>query len=258
MGLQTILHGLNFSDKEAAIYIALVEKGSAIASDIAKAADLNRPTTYDILRVLTKRGLVSKYKKGSAMYFQALDPRTLVHYIEREKEEAVSYFHEQKARATLAVPLLLSLQNSLDTKPRMQFFDGRKGMREAYEDTLTARGFILAYTNVEAMYDGLPHFFPEYWKRRTQAKIPIRAIFVHNAASIERAKKDREELRETRFLLNPEATFSPEIKIYNNKMLIASWKEKIAIIIESKELVELQQVVFYSLWSVLPKGVPGE
>jgi len=60
-------------------------------------------------------------------------------------------------------------------------------------------------------------------------------------------------MRETRFLPESEMTFSPEVNIYNNKMLIVSWEEKMAIIIESKELVELQKLTFNLLWNILPE-----
>ena len=48
-------------------------------------------------------------------------------------------------------------------------------------------------------------------------------------------------------------TFSPEINIYNNKILITSWKEKMAILIESKELADLQRLTFNLLWETLPR-----
>jgi len=58
-------------------------------------------------------------------------------------------------------------------------------------------------------------------------------------------------MREIRFL--PEGkTFSPEVNFYDNKMLIASWKEKMAIIIESKELVDLMKLSYELLWRSLP------
>lgn len=58
-------------------------------------------------------------------------------------------------------------------------------------------------------------------------------------------------MRQTKFLPQESMTFSPEINIYNNKMLIASWKEKMAIIIESKELADLQKLIFNMLWDCL-------
>lgn len=248
-----ILSELNFTDKESKVYKALLELDSAIAADIAKKADLNRTTAYDILGILIKRGLVSKYKKGSSTFFHAQEPKRLLEYLDREKEEQVKRIEAQKQRVTDFLPELISLQNPLSTKPKVQFFEGEKGIREAYEDTLTAKQGILAYTNVATMLEAMPHFFPEYFTRRTKAKVPIKAILVQNQASFDRAKVDKEELRETRFFVDPEKTFSPEIKIYNNKMVIASWNEKMAVMIESKELVDLQRVVFYSLWDFLPK-----
>jgi len=75
-----------------------------------------------------------------------------------------------------------------------------------------------------------------------------------NIESLARAKKDTEELRESVILGDPLQTFSPEVNIYNNKMLIASWKEKMAVIIESKELADLQRVIYKIVWDALKKG----
>lgn len=94
-------------------------------------------------------------------------------------------------------------------------------------------------------------FSPEYFKRRAKAKISIDAIFVENKKSRERALRDLEELRRTKFIPDPSITFSPEVKIYNDKMLIASWKEKIAVLIESKEFVDQQRIIFKLLWDSL-------
>jgi hypothetical protein len=173
---------------------------------------------------------------------------------DREQEEKNKEIEKQKNKVQELLPQLVSLQNIYGaTKPKVQFFEGEKGMREAYEDTLKSKEIILAYANVETMHKGLPNFFPEYYKRRAENKIFIRAIIPRNKTSMDRALKNQEEMRDTRFLPEADMTFSPEVNIYNNKILIASWKEKIAIIIESKELAELQKLTFNLLWNTLPK-----
>ena len=133
-------------------------------------------------------------------------------------------------------------------------FEGEKGMREAYEDTLDSKEIILAYANVETMHKGLPNFFPEYYARRAKNKVFIRAILPQNTLSIERSKYNQEEMRRTKFLPSQDMTFSPEVNIYDNKMLIASWEEKMAVIIESKELADLQKIIFNLLWDSLPNN----
>ncbi len=123
-------------------------------------------------------------------------------------------------------------------------------MREAYEDTLSSKNPILAYANVKTMHEGLPNFFPKYYERRSDAGVFIRAILPRNQASYDRAKKDSSEMRNTKFL--PEGDeFSPEVNVYNEKVLIASWKEKIAVIIESKEFADFHRVIFERLWDQL-------
>lgn len=252
--INDLLKQLNFSEKESSVYLALLELGSAKAKEISRKTGLNRTTIYDICDVLLKKGLISQFKKGASTYFNALDPKHLLTYLDREKEEQAKNIEKQKLKVSELLPQLISLQNIYSTKPKVQFFEGEKGMREAYENTLGSKEIILAYANVETMHEGLPNFFPEYYKRRAEKKIFIRAIVPKNELSIERSKHDQEEMRTIKFLPDSEMTFSPEVNIYNNKILIASWKEKMAIIIESKELADLQKLTFNLLWNTLPKN----
>jgi len=251
--LNSLFNQLKFSDKESKVYLALMELGSAKAVEIGKKTGLNRTSVYDFLEVLLRKGLISKYKMGSATYFNALDPKQLIRYLEREKEEKIKDIDKQKQRVAEIIPELISLQNIYTSRPKVQFFEGEKGVREAYEDTLTSKETILAYANVETMHSGLPNFFPEYYKRRTENKIFIRAIIPRNKLSHERALKNQQEMRDTRFLPEESMSFSPEINIYHNKILVASWKEKMAILIESKELADLQKLTFNLLWDALPR-----
>lgn len=256
--LESLFQQLNFSEKESKVYLALMELGSAKAAQVAKKTGLNRTSVYDLLGILLQKGLISQYKKGVATFFSALDPKQLINYLDREKEEAARNIEKQKQKVTELLPQLISLQNIYSTKPKVQFFEGEKGMREAYEDTLSAKEMILAYANVETMHEGLPNFFPEYYKRRAAKKIFIRAIIPQNKLSIERVNVNQGEMRDTRYLPGEEMTFSPEVNIYNNKILVASWKEKMAILIESKELADLQKLMFDLLWRTLPKNVESE
>ena len=252
--IKDLLNQLNFSEKESQIYLALLEIGSGKAKEISRKTGLNRTTVYDICDILLGRGLISKYKKGAGTYFNALEPKHLLTYLEREKEEQAKTIEKQKQKVSELLPQLISLQNIFTTKPKVQFFEGEKGMREAYEDTLSAKEMILAYANVETMHEGLPNFFPEYYKRRSEQKIFIRAIVPRNELSLERATHNQEEMRDTRYLPETEMTFSPEVNIYQNKILVASWKEKMAILIESKELADLHKLTFELLWKTLPRN----
>lgn len=248
-----VLENLGFSPKEIYIYTALLELETATATDLAKKTEINRTSCYDILSALIKRGLVSKIVKKKKIYFHITDPRKLINYLDREKEEAYNKIEKNKKQVSEVMPELLSLFNPTTTKPKIEFYEGAKGMREAYEDTLTADKVYYAYANFETMHEGLPNFFPDYYQRRVKAGILGKGIFPKNKTTLNQLQRNKEEYRESIVFGDETISYSPEVIIYNNKILIASWKEKIAIIIESKELADLQKIIYNQLWRTLQK-----
>jgi sugar-specific transcriptional regulator TrmB len=249
--IEKALTDIGLSNKEARLYLACLRLGSQTASGIARYAGLNRTTVYDLFDGLIKKGLATKIDKGAAVYFQVLDPKNLISYLEREKTEYARKIEKKKQEIEEILPAIQSIESTATTKPKVQFFEGEKGMREAYEDTLTSAGPIRAYANVEEMHKGLPEFFPEYYQRRHDKNIAVRAISPDNALSKERHKHDREELREMILIPKEQYSFSPELNIYNDKVLIASWREKMAIIIQSEEIADLHRKIYDLVWNKL-------
>jgi sugar-specific transcriptional regulator TrmB len=249
MKLQESLREIGFSDKEAQLYLQLIHLGPQTASVLSRHTNINRTTIYDILDLLKGRGIVKSIKKRGSTSFQAMPPMELIRFLEREKEEAISKLEKQQKAVKSILPELLSLAHAETNKPKITFYEGEKGMREAYEDTLSSDGPILAYANVEEMHAGLPHFFPEYYHRRAMEHgIHIKAILPDNSASIERAKLDKKENRESVLVPKDDYGFSPEINIYNNKVLITSWKERLSILIESKEIADFHRKMHKLCW----------
>ena len=99
------------------------------------------------------------------------------------------------------------------------------------------------------MHAGLPGYFPDYYHRRAKAGIFIRAIAPVTEIGIERRSHDKEEKREIAFVPKDKYYFSPEINIYDNKVMIASWREKLGIIIESAEIADAMKKIYELAWS---------
>lgn len=249
--IKELLKKIGLSDKEIEIYLITLHLGSQPASVISKHSQINRATVYDIFEQLIKKGLATKIDKGATTYFQILDPQNLINYLERDKTEYMREIDRQKQQLKEILPAIKSLENPSSTKPKVQFYEGDKGVREAYESTLKSSEPIRAYAKVEEMHAGLPNFFPEYYARRKEAGIHIRAICPDTKLSKERQKHDKEELREIKFVDSKKYDFSPEINIYDNKILMASWREKMAIMIESQELADFHKKMYDLLWNKL-------
>ncbi|OGY78476.1 MAG: hypothetical protein A3B74_02155 [Candidatus Kerfeldbacteria bacterium RIFCSPHIGHO2_02_FULL_42_14] len=240
--LVALLH-LGLSDKEATVYIALLTLGKATVSVVAREAGINRTTGYDILDSLVNLGLVTISGKEPKQEYIAGSPaniRKLLSSRIRRDNELFEY-------AEAIIPQLTSLHNISD-RPKIRFYEGTDGLKHVYEDTLTSHETIRAYAAVDDMYKALPDYFPKYYQRRTKRGIKIRAVIPATDAGKERAAQDKTENRDTALVSPDKFYFSPEINIYDNKVMIASWREKLGIIIESNEIAEAMKKIFELSW----------
>lgn len=71
--LTAVLETAGLSPYQADAYVALLERGSASASDLADASDVPGPRIYDVLRDLEDDGYVETYKQDR-LYARATDP----------------------------------------------------------------------------------------------------------------------------------------------------------------------------------------
>src|SRR4051812_11252942 len=99
MDIPNVLEQIGLTSKQALVYLALLELGSASVQSIAQKAGLKRPTTYLILDELQQKGVVSLVPQKKSL-FTAESPERLLSDIHR-KEEVFKRF----------LPELLALHN---------------------------------------------------------------------------------------------------------------------------------------------------
>jgi len=131
------LKKLGFTDKETSVYLAMIDLGQAVVSDIAKRAGVKRPTAYVILGTLGNRGLVSFTERRGVKLFT---PAPVERLIKNLEEEAKRYKKFADMARKLA-PKLRSKKSKGGLKPNIQLFEGVEGIkqvRSVYEDTLTS------------------------------------------------------------------------------------------------------------------------
>lgn len=238
-----------FSQKESFIYMACLELGvPSPVSTIAKKALVNRTTAYDILQELMRKGFVISQKKRSGRYYEALPPQKLVTYLQEQSQKFSRLVDEAKK----ILPELNTYYRP-SGRPKVYFYEGDEGLVRVYEETLTSTGEILAYASDQANQDAIPWYFPEYYERRTKKGISIRALFPDTPKDRLRHSLDKKELRKSRILPKNILDFTPEVNFFDNKMMIADWKEKLGIIIESEEIVKVFKQTFELAWEAAEK-----
>ena len=233
-----------FSEKETDIYLALLLLGKGTVSVIARKASVNRPTAYHVLGTLETKGLAKVSGKEPKQEYVAESPDQ----IEKILSEKIEIYQKSLSEIRGIIPELKSMQ-AIDDRPKVMFYEGKEGLKTVYEDTLSAHEPIRAYATVDDMHKALPTYFPEYYKRRTKKGIAIRAIVPGTTMGKERKEEDKKEMRETALVPHDKYYFSPEINIYDNKTMIASWREKLGIIIESAEIADAMKKIYELAWA---------
>lgn len=241
--LKISLQNLGLSEKESNIYISLLILGKGTVSEISKKASINRTTGYDVLNYLLQKGLVNVSGKEPKQEYTAESPNKIIDFLNNQILETQNKI--QKANELISD---LSLLHNYKNRPKIRFYEGIDGLKTVYEDTLTSSEEIRAYATVDDMHNALPNYFPEYYKRRAKNNIFIRAIVPSTDIGKERHSYDKDEKREIALVPADKYYFSPEINIYDNKVMIASWREKLGIIIESEEIADAMKKIYELAW----------
>jgi len=81
-----------FEEKEAEIYLAVLELGKATVSDISRKSGIKRTTIYEYLDKLTSESLLYKTIRKKRIFYAAENPDKLVKILEKRKSLYVSRY----------------------------------------------------------------------------------------------------------------------------------------------------------------------
>ena len=240
---EQILKEYGLSDNEIKVYIASLSKGTSKVNEISKKAGLLRTTTYEVLKSLVEKGLVSYAIKSKVRYFEAADPNKLVRILEEKKEKIKSI-----------LPELEFLKQSVTEKPTIEFYEGKEGLKTILDDIIETRPKEMLQLGSSKIFEALNFYFPTWIKRRVKARIHARILQEKVQVIKELKKRDKKELREIRFLPK-NFRINTHTQIYGNKIAILTLnkEELIGVIIENKDIVETQRSLFGELWRIARK-----
>jgi sugar-specific transcriptional regulator TrmB len=234
--IQPLIH-LGLTEKEAKVYLANTEVGTAPVSAIGQAAKINRVTTYDILEKLKQKGLVSYFTKKKIKYFTSTKPEILL-------EE----FEKRTNNLRTSLPKFKRLTGETN-HPRVRYFEGLEGIKTIYADTLTSKTEILNFSNSTEIRKQWPNYDKEYVEKRAKKNIFLRGLSPKDKAGEIVHSEDKKYNREIRLISEEQFNFSNEINIYDDKVAIISFKDElIGMIIESHEIASSQRAIFNMCW----------
>jgi DNA-binding IclR family transcriptional regulator len=103
------------NEKEAKVYLYLVEYGISGASEIAKHLGYPKSTVNFLADTLWNGGYLSKSIRSNTHYYEA-DIALLESLIERDRSEKADFLSD-------TLPLLREMNKNTHSKPKITFFD---------------------------------------------------------------------------------------------------------------------------------------
>lgn len=239
--LQKELISAGFTEKEAWVYLAILELGEGNIAQITKKSNIKRATVYLEIEALKKKGFVSLVKRRGRNIYMAENPHRIEDRL-TEKKDAINRL----------MPQLMSIANALDHKPKVRYFEGLEGIKEIYIDTLKYPGKeILGWYSD----DRIDHFDKSfvldfYMEKRIASKMPLRMFAIDSPFMRALHMKDNIHLRKMKLIKSDVFFFSAEINLYGKDgIAIIAHRENIGLIIESKKIFDTMKNIFEIMWA---------
>jgi sugar-specific transcriptional regulator TrmB len=240
--INSILKDLGLSEKEVIIYLALLQLGEETASRISEVADLNRVTTYSLLKSLQEKGFCSIYEKNKVQYFKPIKPEYILGLIE-----------EKKNKIKTILPLLKKQERKIGEKPEISLFEGKKGIVSLLDIIIQSADKdkqVLAYGNFTQAEKIMKYESLHWRKMRLSKKIKIKGVIDSCEKKLLQYIKTKQykDITEVKFVqelakANCYTMITSELVAY-----ITGDKEILGILIKNKNVVKKEKLNFEILW----------
>lgn len=243
------LEGLGLRPNTKQVLVALAKLGRSPAADIA--AHLNKPKSsiYDGLNELARLNLVVEESSDTSRVFSLAKPEQIAQIKARQMSLVESSFSE----------ILKIAQNPISTvaRPRIRFYSGVEGIRQAFRDTPWRAKCKESYLMwpMKDMIETLGEpFLKQHGGERTKHKVMLYSIRKESDRQI--MKEQYDWLKSDRLALLREVRYAPKnidwsmsFWVYGDQTVFAgSGSEHFAFIVHSREFASLMTLLWKQTW----------
>jgi sugar-specific transcriptional regulator TrmB len=249
--MKNILDGLEYiglTDKEAKVYLALLEQGRAKLPSIVGRTKLPRSTTHHALRSLCERGLIVIEEREGGRAYQAEQPQRIETLLALEQQQ----LDERRRAVDTLLPKLKALAYGR-TRPTIRYIETVEGLRkmqkevELLEDDIIQ---IIGYDAFQLLYE--PELASEHREVIEGQSRKIRSIIISSRPI---------QLPSNQFtycVLPPSlAPIEGEMSVCGDRLMLFSYAEGvIAIDIQSSTLAQTARSTLEFAWKEACRLVP--
>jgi len=236
MEMERVLQSLGLQEKEAKVYLALLQMGKGSVPGISVKAGTKRPTTYLILEELRKKGLVNLLPRKAKVLYVANSPQTLLEE-QREKEHLIRD----------NMPELLAMFNAKLEKPKVTYYQGVDNIAKLYGEIFKEKE-ILFYGSIASIAPEVFAQVEKYLQVVKKEKLQVREIIQADEKSLAYTQENATDNHQIK-IVSEAHKLPTDNMIFGNKVAIISYKdEPMAVVIESGDVAETYKSMFEMVW----------
>lgn len=238
--LQNLLEETGFTEKEANVYLALLELGEANVTQIAEKSELKRSIVYVILESLIKRGYASEIPGAKVNHYSSVDPIKILQHL----QGLTTNFKQM-------LPVFRGLYNKPVYKPKIHYFEGKQGVLSVYRQINPIKGSLF-FTSIHRIAKHIPEEI-ESWIQgiRNEKIIPNAKHILPNTKEDLRFGKKIHGFNKNQVRILPKIKeIDMDLSIFDNKVALTSLEKKhlFIVVIESEALYKSMKIMFDLAW----------
>lgn len=207
------LRKLGLKAKEVSVYLAALELGFSSVQKIARQAGVSRPTAYEVIHGLIKKGLMRQEKRrgvirGEKSIFAAESPDKLLGLLRIQKREV-----EEKEREFIRIISALQSKHYLAGQSEIRTYEGKEGSKVLLDD------FSQSQTEEIIFLSETPETLKPWREKLPEIKKRLGGLKLNE--------------------IKPKKSFKGTLIIYDKLIYLPSSTKLSALLIINKEIVEL-------------------
>jgi len=252
--IKQTLEKIGLSPNESEVYVAALKLGHTEISAIAKKAGVTRTNCYDVLKRLSKRGLVYFYLKNKTKHVRVAHPDKLLEIAEQQTQTLTQAQHQIAS----ALPALASYFRQEGQSPRIVTFEGITSFIDMYTYLYKDGQYPDEALELNAWNKDAAEWFPEQRAKhrdmRKKKKIWVNQIVVESPFTKDWAKDavSKQEFKRTRLIKGDIFDLGANVEIFGDKVAISNFgnkpEENQGVLIEGKEIATLLSRIFWLAW----------
>ncbi|HJN85462.1 MAG TPA: helix-turn-helix domain-containing protein [Patescibacteria group bacterium] len=231
---------LGLSDSESKVYLASLSLGPTSVQDIAKKARLSRTATYDTVKTLKARGLLSTSERGKKTFFAAEEPDRVVNYF----KDHVESMKDELQTLKRVMPEIKMMAGG--ERPSVRFYEGDEAMYSLFADVAKVKPKVLReLANIDDIYAFLERSDVVDAQKSSQ-KVPLIKVMYSGEfkteprPNVSYGKLPKDTLE-----------FHGDIWIYSNRVAFVSFIGKmVTVIVENQAFADTSVALFDTAWKV--------